>query len=55
MLVALFTRAWIEIAIAIIDKSLPEVALFTRAWIEIVPFTMTVEKAFCRPLHEGVD
>ena len=35
MIVALFTRAWIEIT-AIIDKSFPdEVALFTRAWIEI--------------------
>ena len=36
MWVALFTRAWIEISTAIIDKSFPEeVALFTRAWIEI--------------------
>ena len=48
-------RAWIEITIAGGSASIVIVALFTRAWIEMVPFTMTVEKAFCRPLHEGVD
>ena len=34
-LVALFTRAWIEIAQAINDLAAQIVALFTRAWIEI--------------------
>ena len=34
-LVALFTRAWIEIATEIADMMIGGVALFTRAWIEI--------------------
>ena len=33
--VALFTRAWIEIAYPLIVSSFGHVALFTRAWIEI--------------------
>ena len=33
--VALFTRAWIEIATEIADMMIAGVALFTRAWIEI--------------------
>ena len=33
--VALFTRAWIEIAIDGIMQMTIRVALFTRAWIEI--------------------
>ena len=33
--VALFTRAWIEIALAVNANITDEVALFTRAWIEI--------------------
>ena len=35
--VALFTRAWIEIHIAVNRRSVACVALFTRAWIEISP------------------
>ena len=33
--VALFTRAWIEIASQNYKDHVPLVALFTRAWIEI--------------------
>ena len=33
--VALFTRAWIEITLAIRAVDITPVALFTRAWIEI--------------------
>ena len=40
-MVALFTRAWIEMLTALGQKIAAEVALFTRAWIEIV--------WFCRP------
>ena len=35
MLVALFTRAWIEIAYVPDKFGVAAVALFTRAWIEI--------------------
>ena len=35
ILVALFTRAWIEIAIFALLTAGISVALFTRAWIEI--------------------
>ena len=35
MSVALFTRAWIEIAVSYSDYSSESVALFTRAWIEM--------------------
>ena len=34
--VALFTRAWIEIAFSARAIALRSVALFTRAWIEII-------------------
>ena len=34
-LVALFTRAWIEITILLLFIPIFNVALFTRAWIEI--------------------
>ena len=34
--VALFTRAWIEIHKKMRERKLLRVALFTRAWIEIV-------------------
>ena len=34
-LVALFTRAWIEISFAVATADVTIVALFTRAWIEI--------------------
>ena len=33
-LVALFTRAWIEISFAVATADVTIVALFTRAWIE---------------------
>ena len=36
-MVALFTRAWIEIATFTKNGRTDEVALFTRAWIEISP------------------
>ena len=36
MLVALFTRAWIEIKSQKVKENRLQVALFTRAWIEIV-------------------
>ena len=36
-IVALFTRAWIEIAPALLASEQLLVALFTRAWIEIIP------------------
>ena len=36
--VALFTRAWIEIAVILMLIALCSVALFTRAWIEICRF-----------------
>ena len=35
-MVALFTRAWIEIQRSQVRRLLSTVALFTRAWIEIV-------------------
>ena len=35
-LVALFTRAWIEISFAVATADVTIVALFTRAWIEII-------------------
>ena len=35
-LVALFTRAWIEIALALNEPYAHRVALFTRAWIEML-------------------
>ena len=35
MKVALFTRAWIEMALALWGKARKDVALFTRAWIEM--------------------
>ena len=37
-LVALFTRAWIEIMSLLIELKTVAVALFTRAWIEITNF-----------------
>ena len=36
VIVALFTRAWIEIRFVVSEFGIPSVALFTRAWIEIV-------------------
>ena len=35
LLVALFTRAWIEISPNIPARNIKIVALFTRAWIEM--------------------
>ena len=40
--VALFTRAWIEIAVSYSDYSSESVALFTRAWIEIGEFRVAI-------------
>ena len=53
--VALFTRAWIEIASLIKSLSGDTVALFTRAWIEIKLTDVQKELGMSRPLHEGVD
>ena len=54
-IVALFTRAWIEIGYqeAITPNHL--VALFTRAWIEIAVSYSDYSSESGRPLHEGVD
>ena len=54
-IVALFTRAWIEITTQLITKNLATVALFTRAWIEISISTIVFGGEESRPLHEGVD
>ena len=54
MVVALFTRAWIEIFLILHDTTGKTVALFTRAWIEIFSVFFLL-KFFCRPLYEGVD
>ncbi len=46
-MVALFTRAWIEIAAAAAPVNPAGVALFTRAWIEIEALTNILK---CRPV-----
>ena len=53
--VALFTRAWIEIAVGIILENVLGVALFTRAWIEIAFKKAFFHIVLGRPFHEGVD
>ena len=53
--VALFTRAWIEIAMKFLLKQTILVALFTRAWIEIYCWLTSKVTIGCRPLYEGVD
>ena len=56
MAVALFARAWIEIAISSADEKQSVVALFARAWIEIFKQRLHIDaKAGSRPLCEGVD
>ena len=55
ILVALFTRAWIEMGKDLSIIAIEEVALFTRAWIEIMLNTAIYRIAPCRPLYEGVD
>ena len=54
-LVALFTRAWIEINLGFEMSFLLPVALFTRAWIEILQIKPVMPTAKRRPFHEGVD
>ena len=54
-MVALFTRAWIEITTPTELGNIRRVALFTRAWIEIGGTGFYDNKAIRRPLHEGVD
>ena len=54
-MVALFTRAWIEIRLAHIRNIAICVALFTRAWIEMPEINILLKFSFGRPLHEGVD
>ena len=53
--VALFTRAWIEIASIPGDVNCNTVALFTRAWIEIRNGMKVLCIDLGRPLYEGVD
>ena len=53
--VALFTRAWIEIILQPFFILIRIVALFTRAWIEIYHQKIKYEYHHSRPLHEGVD
>ena len=53
--VALFTRAWIEIAGVLLLGTFALVALFTRAWIEIDYNAVNKKEFSRRPLHEGVD
>ncbi len=50
--VALFTRAWIEIPLVYDDSLSYYVALFTRAWIEI-PATATLSKGGKSPSSRG--
>ena len=52
--VALFTRAWIEIALINRIAEVKVVALFTRAWIDILDIERLNELFKGRPLHEGV-
>ena len=54
-MVALFTRAWIEMISNVPPFICFGVALFTRAWIEIQPEMEALDAVPCRPLHEGVD
>ena len=54
-MVALFTRAWIEISINFTKSFDYRVALFTRAWIEIDLARSRMRLSDSRPLHEGVD
>ena len=54
-MVALFTRAWIEIPLHSQQAQKIPVALFTRAWIEILLIHIIIGLAVGRPLHEGVD
>ena len=54
-MVALFTRAWIEINLKQYEDMVLNVALFTRAWIEINPLPRLSERKRGRPLYEGVD
>ena len=57
--VALFTRAWIEIARYLTKKASARVALFTRAWIEISFFwallAWTCVALFTRAWIEMID
>ena len=55
IIVALFTRAWIEIINETVIVGRTWVALFTRAWIEMVAEFYKNKKFLSRPLHEGVD
>ncbi len=54
-MVALFTRAWIEIDTNYTIDIGTKVALFTRAWIEISALINRIAEVKGRPLHEGVD
>ena len=55
VIVALFTRAWIEMLSLIAKILINAVALFTRAWIEIAVILMLIALCSGRPLYEGVD
>ena len=53
--VALFARAWIEIAKFNAKRNVEVVALFARAWIEMLVENISDTIDDCRPLCEGVD
>ena len=53
--VALFARAWIEMAYQTRTLQSVSVALFARAWIEICKVSVFYLHRTCRPLCEGVD
>ena len=55
IIVALFTRAWIEMPPYKLLSTLKLVALFTRAWIEILISAGISPAVKSRPLYEGVD
>ena len=46
LIVALFTRAWIEITSGAISWASSPVALFTRAWIEIPTGVYTITEDY---------
>ena len=55
IIVALFTRAWIEIVPSMAITTTSAVALFTRAWIEMLIGKGDLFAWIGRPLYEGVD
>ena len=52
--VALYARAWVEIAFICEADQDSEVALYARAWVEIERSMRSTLRVRCRPLREGV-